>query len=96
MYNGILLRGDLTITTSFSEEKTMSMWGDNDWRQRVIDDVEFCMETEGFDTIVAVQGLIDIAQHMMSRAYRRDDVIKGIYEKAKEDAKHELSRKMND
>jgi len=71
------------------------MWGDNDWRERVMSEVEYQMKDGKFDTIVAAQGLLDIAQYMMSRSYNRDEVMKKLYLDAKEAARKELLEKLN-
>jgi hypothetical protein len=75
--------------------RIMSTFGDRTFKQEVLDFIIDEAKTHNLDLLQAIEGVMDVVSHISLTAFRKDAALARIYERAKEDAKSELMKKMN-
>lgn len=73
---------------------SQAYFGDDTFKQRVLDYILDQVEIDGIDSLVAVEHVLEVVSHLISSAFRREDEIGRIYKMAKEDALAELMKKL--
>lgn len=68
------------------------MWGDDNWKQRVLDEVDAQIEhLNWLDEHMAAEGLLVIAAHLINREPAKTEKI---YQKGREDMKREMLKRI--
>lgn len=73
----------------------MSQFGDRTFKQEVLEFIVDEAKTHNLDLFQAVEGVMDVVSHLALTAFRKDAALARMYERAKEEAKAELMKKMN-
>ena len=70
----------------------MSMWGDDNWKQRVLEEVEDqIQDLVWLDEHEAAQGLMQIASHLIDRGPSKSDKI---YQRGRSDMRAEMIERL--
>lgn len=72
----------------------MSMWGDDNWKQQVLDEVDAQIDGLAWlDEHEAAQGLMIIAAHLIDRGPSKTDKI---YQQGREDMRQDMLKRISE
>ncbi len=71
-----------------------SDFGYGTFKQRLLDYIVDECRDEGYDLFRGIEEVMEVVSYLSGIAFQRDEALKKIYEKAKEDARRELIEKL--
>ena len=64
--------------------------GNVDFKEQLLDWITDQCENQRIDSLQAIEDVLEVVSHLALNAHRRDVYIRGLYERAKQDAKEEM------
>lgn len=77
------------------EQPPVSTFGDGTFKQELKDVIIELANTHKLDMFSAIEASMEVLSHLMINAFRKDEALKELYERAKSDAKAELVQKLS-
>lgn len=72
-----------------------SQFGQDTFKQAMLERIIGESERAGIDLYQGIEETMEVLSHLMCSAFRRDEALKKLYERAKNDAKDELITRLN-